>query len=100
MNLDSFNEILFKALKDQSPGGQMELLMIEREAAYGMKVQAMETLVERLNNGQPWRDALKNVNAINSSCDKLQSRIDEILEANPELRKALEEEEPEGGAEE
>ncbi len=59
--------------------------MNELAAAYGMKIQKMEAVIEDLNNGKPYHENLKLVNNINASCGLLSSRIEEIEKAHPEL---------------
>lgn len=89
LNIDTFNEILFSALKDNGPRGKAELLGHEIEMAYHMKITAMEALVEALNKGLPYHEQLEQVNNIDHSCDTLNERLNAIFEENPGLRDAF-----------
>lgn len=74
LSIESFNNILFMAVPEEK---RVDLLAHELSLAYGMKVQAMEELVERLNKGLPYMDKLEEVNNINSNCDKLHEMLEE-----------------------
>ena len=89
LNLDTFNEILFSAFKDehQNPQGMLELLSMEIQAAYGMKIDQMEKVIDDLNNGRPYHENLRLVNNIDSNIDSLVEKVDKIYEEHPELRK-------------
>lgn len=88
LNIDTFNEILFGALKDQSPKGKVELLAMELEAAYAMKIQYMEAVIEDLNTGKPYHENLELVNNVDSNLDRLGERMDAIKKAHPEIFKS------------
>ncbi|MDO4460726.1 MAG: hypothetical protein Q4C42_11735 [Clostridia bacterium] len=68
LNLDSFNDILLNALGEDA---KKELLEMELNAAYQFKIQAMEALVDTLNKGLPYKGVLKQINNIDSNCDKI-----------------------------
>ena len=75
LNLESFNEILFKAIDNDK---HIELLEIELQTAYLMKVQKMEELVCLINKGEPYQETLKQVNNIHSNCDSLAEMLERI----------------------
>lgn len=85
-SIDTFNEILFSAFKDQSPKNMLELLTHEIKMAYSVKIQHMEYVIEDLNNGRPYEKSLELVNNVDSNCDVLQKRIEQLLEEHPELK--------------
>lgn len=82
LNLDTFNEILFGALKENTK--KEELLQMEVEMAYGLKIQKMEELVECLNQGKPYHEILQQVNNIDGSCDYLMKQLEEVKGENEE----------------
>lgn len=56
LTIESFNEILFGALKDNAK--KSELIAKELIMAYKMKIEAMEELVTKLNGGLPYHNEL------------------------------------------
>lgn len=88
LNLESFNSILFDALNDDSPKGRIELLEMELQMAYAMKVEMMETIMKDLNEGRRYQNHLQTVNNINASCDELARQIDAIYGQHPELKES------------
>lgn len=78
LNLESFNEILMKAIPKEK---HKELIEIELSTAYQMKICEMENLIELLNlnhGNRPtqtaWKEIseqLQRVNNIDSSCNAL-----------------------------
>ena len=85
LNLDSFNEIIFGAFKDQSPRAKAELLAVEIQTAYAMKIQQMEKVIENLNEGRPYHRDLELVNNIDRNLDRLSAQLDELEKAHPEI---------------
>lgn len=75
LNLESFNEILFKAIDNDK---HIELLEIELQTAYLMKVQKMEELVCSINKGEPYQETLKQVNNIDSNCNLLAEMLEKL----------------------
>lgn len=75
LNLDTFNQILFGAIKEEH---HIELLQIELETAMYSKIQEMEKLVDALNNNMPYQKILKTINNIDSNCDLLARKIEEL----------------------
>lgn len=75
LNLDTFNQILFGAIKEEH---HIELLQIELETAMYSKIQEMEKLVDALNNNMPYQKILKTINNIDSNCDLLVRKIEEL----------------------
>ena len=75
LNLESFNEILFKAIDNDK---HIELLEIELQTAYLMKVQKMEELVFLINKGEPYQETLKQVNNIDSNCNSLAEMLEKL----------------------
>lgn len=89
LTIDSFNDILFSALKDNSPKGKAELLINEINMAYSMKITAMEAVIAALNKGMPYHEQLEQANNIDASCDHLNERLEAIFAENPGLREEL-----------
>ena len=83
LNIETFNELLMKAIPKEK---QEELLKIELQTAYGMKIEAMEELVKRLNSHSPYHDVLQKVNNIDSSCNRLAEIIDKWRAENDGIR--------------
>lgn len=75
LGLETFNRILMGAMKEEN---HLEFLKIELEAAMSIKIQEMEKLVDALNNNMPYHDILKTINNIDSNCDYLAGKIDEL----------------------
>lgn len=69
LNLETFNDILFGAMKPDTK--KSDLLAKELELAYGIKVQAMEKLVDALNSNKDYANILKKVNTIDDNCGVL-----------------------------
>ena len=76
LTIESFNEILFDALKDNVK--KSEVIAHELSMAYQIKIEAMEELVTKLNGGLPYHNELKKVNNIDASLDKLGKLLNEI----------------------
>lgn len=85
LNIGTFNEVLFTALKDNSPKGKIDLLKAELSMAYAMKIEAMEKVIHALENGRGYMQDVQKVRNIDRSCDALKSMIDEIYAEHPEL---------------
>ncbi len=87
LNLETFNEIIFDSFKDEyrTPEGLRDLLVTELQAAYSIKIQAMEELVNKLNNGLSYHEQLKVVNNIDSSLDYIGGKLKEIEKEHTEL---------------
>ena len=77
LNLENFNKLLMECIPKEKHG---ELLMAEISSAYAMKVEAMEKLVECLNQHRPYRDELKKVNNIDLNLDWLIEMLEKIGE--------------------
>ena len=75
LNLESFNEILFKAIDNDK---HIELLEIELQTAYLMEVQKMEELVCLINKGETYQETLKQVNNIDSNCNLLAEMLEKL----------------------
>ena len=100
LNLDTFNEILFGAFKEQTPKNKLELLRMELEFAMTAKIEAMEAVIRDLNEGKvaECHQDLTTVNNIDSNLDALGKQIDELIAEHPELKATSEE--TNGGQEE
>lgn len=85
LNIETFNEILFTALKDNSPQGMIDLLKAELSMAYAMKIEAMETVIHALEDGRDYMQEMERLRNIDQSCDTLGNMIDEIYKEHPEL---------------
>lgn len=77
LSLESFNEILFKAIE---PGKHVELIEHEIELAYSVKIQKMEELVMSLNECKPYHEILQEVNNIDANCDLLMAQLEKLKE--------------------
>lgn len=91
LNLDTFNEILFGAFKEQTPAAMLELLTVELQSAMAMKIMAMEDVIKDLNQGKPYHQNLKKVNNVDSNLDSLGEKIEKLIQEHPELKKKAEE---------
>lgn len=76
LTIESFNEILFDALKDNVK--KSKVIAHELSMAYQIKIEAMEELVTKLNGGLPYHNELQKVNNIDASLDKLGKLLNEI----------------------
>lgn len=85
LNIETFNEILFTALKDNSPQGKLDMLKAELSMVYAMKIEAMETVMDALENGRGYMQDVQKVRNIDRSCDAIKSMIDKIYAEHPEL---------------
>ena len=91
LNINTFNEIIFGAFKDQSPKAKAELLRMEINAAYTMKIQQMEEVIADLNEGRPYHKNLQTVNNIDGNLDDLAAQLDDLIKEHPEIKEELEE---------
>ena len=73
LNLESFNGILLSAGIDKK-----ELLVMEIRAAYGLKIEKMEEMVDLSNKGEDFCDVLREINNIDSSLDYLNEQLKKI----------------------
>ena len=85
LNIETFNEVLFTALKDNSPKGKLDLLKAELSMAYAMKIEAMEKVIHALEDGRDYMQEMEKLQNIDRSCDTLKSMIDQIYAEHPEL---------------
>lgn len=85
LNLDTFNDILFSAFKDQSPRAKAELLAHELSMAYNIKIQHMEQVIQDLNEGLPYHKDLDMVNAVDANCDRLYRSLEQLEKEHPEI---------------
>ena len=85
LNIGTFNEVLFTALKDNSPKGKIDLLKAELSIAYAMKIEAMEKVIHALEDGRDYMQEMERLRNIDRSCDTLGNMIDEIYTEHPEL---------------
>ena len=85
LNIGTFNEVLFTALKDNSPKGKIDLLKAELSMAYAMKIEAMEKVIHALEDGRDYMQEMERLRNIDRSCDAIKSMIDEIYAEHPEL---------------
>ena len=90
LNIDSFNDILFAAFKEQSPKAKAELLIMEIQTAYALKIQHMENVIEALNEGRPYHQELELVNNIDRNLDHMGAQLEELKKAHPEILEAKE----------
>ena len=53
-----------------------ELLEIELQTAYALKIEAMEKLVECLNHGNTYEEILQKINNIDSNCNEIAKMLE------------------------
>ena len=58
LTINTFNEILMKCIPAKK---RKELLEIELQTAYALKIEAMEKLVECLNHGNTYEEILQKL---------------------------------------
>ena len=85
LNLDTFNEILFSAFKEQSPKNLHDLYVMELNMAYELQIHCMETVINDLNEGLPYHEDLQKVNNVDSNLDRLHEKIVQLEKEHPEL---------------
>ena len=90
LDIDTFNEVLFSAFKEQTPKALHELYIMELQTAYSIKIQCMEKVIDDLNEGKPYFDDLQKVNNVDHNCDVLNKKIKALEEENPELKQECE----------
>ena len=86
LTLDTFNEILFSAFKEQSPKSLHDLYVMELNMAYEIKIQCMEKVINDLNEGLPYHEDLQKVNNVDSNLDRLHEKIVQLEKENPETK--------------
>lgn len=86
MDLETFNEILFSAFKEQSPKSLHDLYVMELNTAYGIKIQCMEKVINDLNEGLPYHENLQEVNNVDSNLDRLHEKIVQLEKEHPEIK--------------
>ena len=86
MDLETFNEILFSAFKEQSPKALHDLYVMELNTAYGIKIQCMEKVIDDLNEGLPSHENLQKVNNVDSNLDRLHEKIVQLEKEHPEIK--------------
>ena len=86
MDLETFNEILFSAFKEQSPKALHDLYVMELNTAYGIKIQCMEKVINDLNEGLPSHENLQEVNNVDSNLDRLHEKIVQLEKEHPEIK--------------
>lgn len=70
---NTFNEILMKCIPAKK---RKELLEIELQTAYALKIEAMEKLVECLNHGNTYEEILQKINNIDSNCNEIAKMLE------------------------
>lgn len=78
LNLETYNEILFGALKEKAK--KSEIIEKELNMAYSAKIQLMEELVGALNNNMPYHEILTQVNIVDANCDHLLKELEKYRE--------------------
>lgn len=86
MDLETFNEILASAFKEQSPKVLHDLYVMELDTAYGIKIQYMEKVINDLNEGLPYNENLQKVNNVDSNLDRLHEKIVQLEKEHPETK--------------
>lgn len=89
LNIDSFNELLFSALKDQSPQGRLDLLEKEIEMCALEFCNHMACLCDELVDKGYESELFSQVKNIKTNSEKLMEQADE-------LRRQIEESKNEG----
>ena len=70
---NTFNEILMKCIPAKK---RKELLEIELQTAYALKIEAMEKLVECLNHGNTYEEILQKINNIDSNFNEIAKMLE------------------------
>ena len=91
MDLETFNEILFSAFKEQSQKALHDLYVMELNTAYGIKIQCMEKVINDLNEGLPYHENLQEVNNVDSNLDRLHGKIVQLEKEHPEIKEVVNE---------
>ena len=86
MDLETLNEILFSAFKEQSPKALHDLYVMELNTTYGIKIQCMEKVINDLNEGLPYHENLQEVNNVDSNLDRLHEKIVQLEKEHPEIK--------------
>lgn len=86
MDLETFNEILFSAFKEQSPKALHDIYVMELNTVYGIKIQYMEKVINDLNEGLPYNENLQKVNNVDSNLDRLHEKIVQLEKEHPETK--------------
>ena len=73
LTINTFNEILMKCIPAKK---RKELLEIELQTAYALKIEAMEKLVECLNHGNNYEEILQKINNIDSNCNEIAKMLE------------------------
>lgn len=76
-NINTFNEILMKCIPAKK---RKELLEIELQTAYALKIEAMEKLVECLNHGNTYEEILQKINNIDSNCNEIAKMLEACVD--------------------
>ena len=86
LNLDTFNEILYGALKDQSPQGKLELLEAEFNMIAGLFMDKCGDLLDELNEKGYESDLFTQIKNIKANSEGLLEEY-EYLQEQIELEK-------------
>ena len=73
LNIEAFNRILCDAGVPRE-----ELLVMELQTAYSLKIQKMEELVAAINTNGCIRNIMDTINNIDSNLDKIGNELEEI----------------------
>ena len=85
LNLDTFNQLIFQAMKPEAK--KSELFLNELQLVMSIRQDALDDLIEALNNGGDYHEVLDNINNINSSADYLYAMYKKALEDEEEAQK-------------
>lgn len=87
LNMDTFNEILITALKDQSPKGVMELYMDEMGIICEMELAAVTAYLEAQDGNAPAtaKKLLRELRNIDGNRLAMQAKMEALAEEHPEL---------------
>lgn len=77
LNLDVLNEMICQAMGDEVK--KSDLIMHELTLAMAIRLDAVDDLINVLNSGKDYSDALDRVNTIDTNTDRLGAKYEQAL---------------------
>lgn len=78
LNIDSFNEILFEALKDTSTQGKIDIIRTELEMVAGVFVEACGEVLDELEQNGYKSEKFDKVQNIKKNAEHLLEELEEL----------------------
>lgn len=85
LNLDTFNQLIFQAMKPDAK--KSELLLHELQLVMSIRLSTTDDLIDALNNGNDYHEILDKINTIDSKADHLAEMYQKALEEEEEAQK-------------